>query len=612
MKQRKRLLHIAGGVVFLVLVFLLPLEGYWKLALALAGYLLAGGDVLLRAARGILHGQVFDENFLMSLATVGAFVAGEYAEGIAVMTFYQVGELFQTYAVNRSRKSIAALMELRPEQAYVERGREVVALPPEEVAVGEILVVRPGERVPLDGAVTEGASALDTSALTGESVPRRVSAGDAVLSGCINMSGLLRVRVTKPFGESTVCKILELVEHASVRKARAESFITRFARLYTPAVVMCAALLAFMPPLLVPDATFADWGYRALTFLIVSCPCALVISIPLGFFGGIGGASKCGVLVKGGNYLELLARADVFAMDKTGTLTEGSFAVTEVRPTGGFSQDQLIEAAAYAEGWSTHPIAASIRAHYGKTLQTERVRDVHETPGQGVCALLDGAEVRAGKAAFAGCAAQMVRGTTVYVSIDGRDAGVIAIEDRTKPDAREAVEQLNRLGRTVMLTGDEPSRAGQVADELGVREVRAGLLPADKVAAVEELIAGRTCKGAVVFVGDGVNDAPVLMRADVGVAMGGLGSDAAIEAADVVIMDDKPSKLPLAVRIARRTLRIVRQNVVLALAIKLSVLALGALGFATMWEAVFADVGVSVLAILNSMRGLRKLPEKNN
>lgn len=610
-KQKKALYRILIGAVIFLLGELLPLPGLWPLALFLPAYLIAGGDVLLKAARNIGHGQVFDENFLMGIATIGAFAVGEYPEGVAVMLFYQVGELFQSYAVGRSRQSIAELMDIRPDYANIERDGALVQVDPDEIAVGDIIVVKAGEKIPLDGKVIEGASMADTSALTGEPVPRRLSPGSDALSGCINLSGLIKIEVSRPFGESTVSKILDLVENASSKKARAENFITRFARYYTPVVVIAACLLAVLPPLFLPGASWGDWVHRALIFLVISCPCALVISVPLGFFGGIGGASKCGILVKGSNYLEALANTEILVFDKTGTLTRGTFSVTGVYPNGG-SPEGLIEYAALAEQYSTHPIALSLRRSYGKKPDASRVRGVTELSGRGVKAVIDGADVLAGNGKLMeqyGIHFDKApeEGTVVHVAKDGAYLGAIVIADEVKPDAREAIaglKALRRVKKTVMLTGDSEQAALPVAKAINIDEVRAGLLPGDKVDCVEQLLAQKSAKGSLAFVGDGINDAPVLSRADVGIAMGGLGSDAAIEAADIVIMDDKPSKITTAIGIASKTLRIVKQNIVFALAIKGLVLLLGAFGQANMWEAVFADVGVSVIAILNAMRAL--------
>ncbi len=612
-KQKRILARIIVSALLLAAVYFLPAEGPLRLALFLLPYGLIGWDVLWRAVRNIARGQVFDENFLMALATVGAFCIGEYPEAVFVMLFYQVGELFQSYAVGRSRQSIAALMDIRPDYANVEREGRLLQVDPEEVAVGDYIVVKPGEKIPLDGVVTEGSSAVNTAALTGESLPRDVSPGDAVVSGCINQSGLLRIKTTKLFGESTVAKILDLVENSSSKKARAENFITKFARYYTPAVVIAALLLALLPPLILGGGwpVWSAWLNRALIFLVISCPCALVISIPLGFFGGIGGASKAGILVKGSNYLEALARTEILVFDKTGTLTKGTFQVTAVHPEE-ISEERLLELAALAESYSDHPISLSLKAAYQKEIDAGRVKNAEELAGRGVRATVDGLTVCAGnsrlmKEAGADWYDCHLTGTVVHVAVEGRYAGHIVISDVVKPDAAEAVADLKRQGirRTVMLTGDTPAVGEQVGRELGLDEVHAGLLPADKVDWVEALLKQKSPRGKLAFVGDGINDAPVLSRADIGIAMGGLGSDAAIEAADVVLMDDKPSKLSTAIEISKKTLRIVKQNIVFALGIKALVLLLGALGMANMWEAVFADVGVSVIAILNATRALK-------
>lgn len=573
-------------------------------------YLVIGWDVLWKALRNIKNGQVFDENFLMSLATVGAFACGEYGEAVAVMLFYQVGELFQSVAVHRSRRSIAQLMDIRPDFANVEREEGLVQVDPEEVQVGELILVKPGERVPLDGTVEEGTSALDTAALTGESLPRDVGVGDEVVSGCVNLSGALRVRVKKPYGQSTVARILDLVENSSAKKARSEQFITRFARVYTPAVVLAAVVLAVLPPVL-GFGTWNMWFTRALNFLVVSCPCALVISIPLSFFGGIGGASRRGILVKGGNYLETLARTQTVVFDKTGTLTQGKFSVTQILPQS-MEEGELLEKAALAEGYSTHPISQAIRRQAGE-LDLSRLGEVEELAGMGVRAQVDGRAVLAGnRKLMAHFAIPLPQGedpvgTVVHVAVDGVYAGCLVIADQVKPGAAEALEQLKKAGvsRTVMLTGDAPQVGEAVGRALGLDQVHAGLLPGDKVEWVERLLAEKAPGTALAFVGDGINDAPVLSRADVGVAMGAMGSDAAIEAADVVLMDDDLSKLPQAVAIARKTLRVVKENTIFAIGIKLAVLVLSAFGLVGLWWAVFADVGVSVLAILNASRMLR-------
>ena len=573
-------------------------------------YLILGGKIVLQAAKNLKKGHVFDENFLMSLATVGALATGEYPEAVFVMLFYQVGELFQSYAVDQSRKSITSLMDIRPDYANIEVDGQLRQVDPEDVAVGDTIVIKAGERIPLDGVVLEGTSNVDTAALTGESLPREAQPGDDVISGCVNLSGLLRVRVTKAFEESTVAKILDLVENSSSKKAKAENFITKFARYYTPAVVLAAVALALLPPLFT-SIQWVDSIQRALNFLVVSCPCALVISVPLSFFGGIGGASKNGILVKGGNYLEVLAKTELVVFDKTGTLTRGVFNVTAIHPDH-CGEAQLLELAALAESYSDHPISRSLKEAYGKELDASRVSNVEELSGRGVRATVDGRQICAGNdklmedigVSWHPCHRV---GTTVHVASDGVYLGHIVISDEVKPDAKEAITALKACGvrRTVMLTGDAKAVGESVAQELGLDEVHTQLLPADKVTRVEALLGEVSPKGALAFVGDGINDAPVLSRADIGIAMGGLGSDAAIEAADIVLMDDKPSKLADAIRIARRTLAIVRQNIVFALAVKFLVLALSAAGVANMWEAVFADVGVSVIAILNAMRALK-------
>ena len=630
-KQKKMLRRIIVSAVLLVLVKVLcavgvlPEQGLLTGLCYLAPYAVIGWDVLYKAVRNICNGQVFDENFLMALATVGAFATAEYAEAVFVMLFYQVGELFQDYAVGKSRQSIAALMDIRPDTANLEgENGEIEEVDPEDVPVGAVIVVKPGERVPLDGEVLEGTSALDTAALTGESVPRDVAPGDDVISGCVNQSGVLRVRVTKPCEESTVSKILDLVENASEKKASSENFITRFARYYTPCVVIAATALFLLPTialLVIPAASqpgflvgtgWADWLHRALIFLVISCPCALVISVPLSFFGGIGGASKCGILVKGSNYLEALAKTETVIFDKTGTLTKGTFSVTAVHPEEGFTQEQVLEYAALAEHWSDHPISLSLKAACKAELDASRVADVEEIAGHGVCAKVDGKTVCVGNSRL--MERQNVNwlpcelpGTIVHVTVDGFYAGHIVISDLPKEDAKAAIADLKTSGvkKTVMLTGDAEAVAKNVAAELGVDEYHAELLPADKVEWTEKILSAKTAGAKVAFVGDGINDAPVLSRVDIGIAMGALGSDAAIEAADIVLMDDKPSKIATAMRISRKTLRIVNQNIWFALGVKFAVLVLGAFGVATMWEAVFADVGVAFIAILNATRCLR-------
>lgn len=609
-KQKKTLARILASGILFAAAMLLPVEGWLRLMVFLPAYALIGWDVLYHAARNIAYGQVFDENLLMALATLGAMCIGDYPEAVTVMLFYQVGELFQSCAVERSRRSIAELMDIRPETARVECDGVCSEMDPENVAVGETILVHPGERVPLDGVVLQGASMLDTSALTGESLPRKVVEGDEVISGCVNQTGLLRIRTTKPYGQSTVARILELVENAGAKKARAERFITRFARLYTPCVTGIALLLALIPPLLLGGG-WSEWLRRALVFLVISCPCALVISIPLSFFGGIGGASRIGVLVKGGSDLEALANAQIVVLDKTGTLTRGSFSVSEVHAEG-MTNEALLELAALAESHSDHPISRSLRQACTRSLDAARVTAAEELAGRGVRAQVDGQTVCVGNLRLmqeAGVAARAhsAMGTVAHVAVQKRYAGYIVISDEIKPDSADAIAQLKQLGvkKTVMLTGDTQETGEQVARALKLDEAHCALLPADKVDRVEALMAQRTGKGTLLFVGDGINDAPVLARADVGVAMGALGSDAAIEAADVVLMDDQPSKIARAVRIARQSMCIVRQNIVFALGVKALVLVLGALGMASMWAAVFADVGVSVIAILNAMRALK-------
>lgn len=609
-KQKRMLFRVLASAVLFAVALLLPTEGWLRLFTFLIPYAVIAWDVLWRAVRNIAHGQVFDENFLMSLATVGALATGEYPEAVFVMLFYQVGELFQSYAVDQSRKSITSLMDIRPDYANIEVDGQLRQVDPEDVAVGDTIVIKAGERIPLDGVVLEGTSNVDTAALTGESLPREAQPGDDVISGCVNLSGLLRVRVTKAFEESTVAKILDLVENSSSKKAKAENFITKFARYYTPAVVLAAVALALLPPLFA-SIQWVDSIQRALNFLVVSCPCALVISVPLSFFGGIGGASKNGILVKGGNYLEVLAKTELVVFDKTGTLTRGVFNVTAIHPDH-CGEAQLLELAALAESYSDHPISRSLKEAYGKELDASRVSNVEELSGRGVRATVDGRQICAGNDKLMEDIGVIWHpchrvGTTVHVASDGVYLGHIVISDEVKPDAKEAITALKACGvrRTVMLTGDAKAVGESVAQELGLDEVHTQLLPADKVTRVEALLGEVSPKGALAFVGDGINDAPVLSRADIGIAMGGLGSDAAIEAADIVLMDDKPSKLADAIRIARRTLAIVRQNIVFALAVKFLVLALSAAGAANMWEAVFADVGVSVIAILNAMRALK-------
>ena len=611
-KQKNVLIRIIVAGVLLITAALLPLEEKKLLRLAafLVPYFVIGYDVLWKAVRGIIHGQVFDENFLMCVATVGALFVGDYPEASAVMLFYQTGELFQSVAVGRSRKSISDLMDICPEYANVERDGQLEEVDPEEVELDSIIVIKPGEKVPLDGVIIEGSSSVDTAALTGESLPRSVKVGDEVISGCINQGGLLKVKVTKEYEDSTVTKILELVENSATKKAKSENFITRFARYYTPSVVIAAAVLAVLPPLILGGG-WADWIHRALIFLVISCPCALVISVPLSFFGGIGGASKRGILVKGGNYLEALANAETVVFDKTGTLTKGSFEVTKIH-TDSMGEDELLDLAAHAESYSDHPIARSVCAKFGKEVDHGRITSDEEISGHGIRAVIDGREIYAGNKKL--MAKQSVdvpecscRGTMVHVAADGGYAGHIVISDVVKETSAEAIKSLKENGvkQTVMLTGDAKSTAEEVANKLGLDKFYAELLPADKVEKVEELLKEKQDGSSLVFVGDGINDAPVLTRADVGIAMGSLGSDAAIEAADIVLMDDDPAKISLAMKIARKTVRIVRENIVFALGVKALVLILGALGIANMWLAVFADVGVSVIAILNAMRTMK-------
>lgn len=614
-KQKKMLIRILAAAVLMVILSLLPIDGYLKFGLFMIPYLIIGYDILKKAFKGILNKQVFDENFLMAVATIGAIILGDYKEGVAVMLFYQIGELFQSYAVGKSRKNISDLMDIRPDYANVEQGGKLVKVDPDEVETGSIIVVQPGEKIPIDGVIIEGNTTLNTSALTGESLPREVKAGDEVISGCINMTGVLKIQTSKEFGESTVSKILELVENSSSRKSRSENFISKFARIYTPAVCYSAVALAVLPPLarmmffgLTPE--WGDWIYRALTFLVISCPCALVISIPLSFFAGIGGASKEGVLVKGSNYLETLSQTKYVVFDKTGTMTQGVFEVSGVYYNE-MPEEKLLEYAALSESFSSHPISKSLQKAYGKEPDKSRVSDVEEISGNGVVAKVDGISVAAGNArlmkrlgvAYREC---LQAGTVVHMAVDGAYAGYILISDLLKPHAKEAIRELKRAGvtKTVMLTGDVKSVADQTAKELEIQEVYSELLPADKVSKVEELLAKKGDKEKLAFVGDGINDAPVLSRADIGIAMGALGSDAAIEAADVVLMDDDPLKIAKAIKISRKCIRIVYENIYFAIGVKIICLILGALGIANMWLAIFADVGVMVLAVLNAIRAL--------
>ena len=613
-KQKKMLIRIIIAAVLIVAFSLLPAEGYLRFVLFMIPYLVIGYDILKKAFKGILNKQVFDENFLMAVATVGAILLGDYSEGVAVMLFYQIGELFQSYAVGKSRRNISELMDIRPDYANIEKDGTLEQVDPDEVEIGTIIVVQPGEKVPIDGVITEGTSTLNTSALTGESLPRDAKAGDEVISGCINMTGLLKIRTTKEFGESTVSKILELVENSSSRKSKSENFISKFAKYYTPAVCYGALALAFIPPIVLlimgKPAMWGDWIYRALTFLVISCPCALVISIPLSFFAGIGGASNQGILVKGSNYLETLAQTKYVVFDKTGTMTQGVFEVSGIHHNE-MPDEKLLEYAALAECSSSHPISKSLQKAYGKPIDRNRVTDIEEISGNGVIAKVDGISVAAGNTKLMnrlGIAYQDCHhvGTVVHMAIDGKYAGHILISDIIKPHAKEAIAELKKAGisKTVMLTGDSKRVADQVAEELGIQEVYSELLPADKVSRVEELLNQKSEKDKLAFVGDGINDAPVLSRADIGIAMGALGSDAAIEAADIVLMDDDPLKISKAIKIARKCIRIVYENIYFAIGIKILCLILGALGIANMWVAIFADVGVMILAVLNAIRTL--------
>ena len=613
-KQKKMLIRIIIAAVLIVVLSLLPAEGYLRFVLFMIPYLVIGYDILKKAFKGILNKQVFDENFLMAVATVGAILLGDYSEGVAVMLFYQIGELFQSYAVGKSRRNISELMDIRPDYANIEKDGTLEQVDPDEVEIGTIIVVQPGEKVPIDGVITEGTSTLNTSALTGESLPRDAKAGDEVISGCINMTGLLKIRTTKEFGESTVSKILELVENSSSRKSKSENFISKFAKYYTPAVCYGAIALALIPPIVLlimgKPAVWGDWIYRALTFLVISCPCALVISIPLSFFAGIGGASNQGILVKGSNYLETLAQTKYVVFDKTGTMTQGVFEVSGIHHNK-MPDEKLLEYAALAECSSSHPISKSLQKAYGKPVDRNRVTDIEEISGNGVIAKVDGVSVAAGNTKLMnrlGIAYQDCHhvGTVVHMAIDGKYAGHILISDIIKPHAKEAIAELKKAGisKTVMLTGDSKRVADQVAGELGIQEVYSELLPADKVSRVEELLNQKSEKDKLAFVGDGINDAPVLSRADIGIAMGALGSDAAIEAADIVLMDDDPLKISKAIKIARKCIRIVYENIYFAIGIKVLCLILGALGIANMWMAIFADVGVMIIAVLNAIRTL--------
>nr|WP_288674473.1 heavy metal translocating P-type ATPase [uncultured Blautia sp.] len=613
-KQKKMLIRIIIAAVLIVAFSLLPAEGYLRFGLFMIPYLVIGYDILKKAFKGVLNKQVFDENFLMAVATVGAILLGDYSEGVAVMLFYQIGELFQSYAVGKSRRNISELMDIRPDYANIEKDGTLEQVDPDEVEIGTIIVVQPGEKVPIDGVITEGTSTLNTSALTGESLPRDAKAGDEVISGCINMTGLLKIRTTKEFGESTVSKILELVENSSSRKSRSENFISKFAKYYTPAVCYGALALALIPPFVLlimgKPAMWGDWIYRALTFLVISCPCALVISIPLSFFAGIGGASNQGILVKGSNYLETLAQTKYVVFDKTGTMTQGVFEVSGIHHNE-IPDEKLLEYAALAECSSSHPISKSLQKAYGKPIDRNRVTDIEEISGNGVIAKVDGVSVAAGNTKLMdrlGIAYQDCHhvGTVVHMAIDGKYAGHILISDIIKPHAKEAIAELKKAGisKTIMLTGDSKRVADQVAGELGIQEVYSELLPADKVSRVEELLNQKSEKDKLAFVGDGINDAPVLSRADIGIAMGALGSDAAIEAADIVLMDDDPLKISKAIKIARKCIRIVYENIYFAIGIKILCLILGALGIANMWVAIFADVGVMIIAVLNAIRTL--------
>lgn len=610
-EDKSKILSITVSLIVMILAILSSQNSGLKIWLFFISYLIAGWDVLLTAVKNILKGELFDENFLMTIATAGALAIGEYPEAVMVMVLYQIGEFLQDRAVEKSRKSITDLMDIRPDYANIEQDGKLVQKHPEDIKVGTIIIVKTGEKIPLDGEVIEGNAVVDTSALTGESVPKNIFVGDKAVSGCINTNGLLKIRTEKEFKESTVSKILELVEHASSKKAKTEKFITKFAKYYTPAVVCLAVLLAILPPLLIEGSQFMDWFKRALTFLVISCPCALVISVPLGFFGGIGGASKEGILIKGSNYIEALANTKAVAFDKTGTLTKGTFKVTELHPSETTTKEDLLKYTAFAENYSNHPIALSIKEAYGNIIDTSRIKDVKEIAGQGIKALVDNSEILAGNSKLMQSNNIKIPkieclGTIIYTSIDGGFAGYIIISDELKEDSKKAISSLNKIGiKTIMLTGDNKNTAEMISQELGISEFHSELFPEEKVQQIEELIKHKNPKTSVIFVGDGINDAPVLTRADVGVAMGALGSDAAIEAADVVIMDDKPSKISKAIKISQKTITIVKQNIVFALGVKAIFLICGALGFVTMWGAVFADVGVALIAVINSLRTLK-------
>ena len=610
--MKKRTIKIIIAFILFLIAICIPFPKEWmKKGIYIVSYCIVGLDIVWKAVRNITRGKVFDENFLMTIATIGAFAIGEFPEAVAVMLFYQIGELFQSYAVDKSRKSIASLMNIRPDFANVKRDNQIIKVNPEEVKIGETIVVKPGEKIPLDGIIVEGNSLVDTSALTGESIPKEVGSGDEVLSGCINQNGLLTIKVEKEFGESTVSKILDLVENASSKKSKSENFISKFAKYYTPIVVITAVLLAIIPPFILKDATFIDWLYRALTFLVVSCPCALVISIPLGFFGGIGGASKMGILVKGSNYLEALSKAEIVVFDKTGTLTQGVFKVQKIHPVD-ISKEELIELTAHAESYSNHPISVSIREAYGKEIEHNRIEKIQELPGLGVIAKVDEKEILAGneklmqqkKIQYSKCEEI---GTIIYIAIENKYAGYIVIADEIKEDAKKTIKELkkNNISKTIMLTGDKKEVGESVAKKIGIDQVYTELLPDGKVEKMEKLLKETSQTGKLVFVGDGINDAPVLALSDIGIAMGGLGADSAIEAADIVIMTDEPSKIVNAIKISKKTMRIVKQNIIFAISIKVAVLILSAFGLSNMWEAVFADVGVSVIAILNALRVLK-------